>query len=133
MSLELIKAGKVVSNILLNDSNVNALVGNKIYPVFEKQGTTYPYIIFSRGDVVQEGTKDYIPYCESCYVNIYIYSEQYSMGLDIASAVYDALVHKSGTYNNINISDIRMTSMDEAYVTTANDIYVESMTFRITK
>lgn len=133
MGLELIKAGRVVADILTHDETVKSYVNSRIYPVFEKRGTTYPYVIFSRGDIVQQGTKDYRPYSSSCYVNIYVYSEDYGNAIDIACAVYDALIHRQGTYNGIRISDVRFVSMDEAYTTTANDIYVESMTFLITE
>lgn len=133
MGLELIKAGRAIADILTHDETVTTYVNSRIYPVFEKRGTTYPYIIFSRGDIVQQGTKDYTPYGASCYVNIYVYSEDYSNVVDIACAVYDALIHRQGTYGTIKISDVKFVSMDEAYTTTANDIYVESMTFLITQ
>lgn len=40
--------GKVVYSILSSDNSLREIISNKIYPLIADEGTTFPFIIYSR-------------------------------------------------------------------------------------
>ena len=125
--IKLIKAGKVVNDILSTNEGLAEIVGTKIYPIGIISGEPqYPYIVFERMNLILSDTKDYTPYGERCWIKIYCFDKKYNNVIDLADKVVDIMLHLQGTYDDIAISNISFVGVEEAM---NNDAFVEILTF----
>ncbi len=115
-----------IVNILINDSNVRSLVGNKqaantseykVFPLVVTEGTKPPYIVvrtLSKPSIPCKGMRasSFQPIAQvSCYC------VKYEDALALGAAVTDALDHKSaGTYNGVNINYLRYVDQSEDWI-----------------
>lgn len=124
-----IRISEAIREILSNDTHVTGYVGNRMYPVgINVPNQDFPYIVYTRSNILAEDSKDYNPYTNTCNVYISVFSVDYTDSLDIACAVVDALEHTSGVYAGINISDCRFQNIDEQY---ESDCYIQTISFNI--
>lgn len=121
-----LQVGKVIYNILSNDTGILNKVNNKIYPLIADVDTTFPFIVYRRTKVVPADSKDRFVYNEDIYVEVIIASDKYNEGVEIADLVRDSL--QKGNYEGIK--DIQLSDADEEY---KEDTFIQNLTFKIKK
>lgn len=102
---------KDVFSLLSNDPTVQSHVGNKIYPLVARRGTSGDFIAVQRDGYRREDTKMGIALQASVFF-ITVVSEDYDRSLVIADAVYDAL---EGDHSQYGLR-IKMEDYGEEYV-----------------
>lgn len=117
------KVGKDLTAILLADSTVHNLVGDKIFPLVADAGTTFPFIVYRRNGYRPFSNKDYTD--ESADVEIAILSDNYIDSVHVADAVGNALNQKETE----TIDEIEITNASEEY---NSDTYIQKINIRIT-
>jgi len=91
------EVGKGIFKLLKDNSDVNALVGTRIFPMVARQGTDFPFIIY---DVLTDDPTDYkegVSSLDTTSVMVSVYSETYSQAADLAKKVRTALDRQSIT------------------------------------
>lgn len=116
--------GKEIYTLLQANSDLVAYVGQKTYPIVAEESTTYPFIIYRRSSLTPASNKDYRS--ESVYMDIFVVTERYATGIDIAELVRDAL--ERGDYRGTNVEDITLVNASEEYL---DDAFIQNLTFKI--
>lgn len=123
-----LQVGKVIYNILSNDEKVKEKVNNKIYPLVADNGTTFPFIVYKRLNIVPANSKDRFVYQETDFVEVAVASDNYNESIELADLVRTALEGKKGIFNNISISKIDFEDANENFL---DDTYIQTITFKI--
>ena len=84
------KVGLAIRSLLVNDSDVNAIVSGRIYPEMAIEGAQTPYIVYSVMSNTPSNTKEGAPVDEA-NVEILSVARSYSEANDLADKVRDAL------------------------------------------
>ena len=120
--------GKVIYNILSNDSNVSPLVttaGNtRIFPSRYNFPTKVklPYITYQMFADEPNNTKNGVSTYDYVRVQISIYDVNYSDMTTLAGHVRTALDYVSGTYNGVVVDKIFYQDQNELYDDSAGSI-----------
>jgi hypothetical protein len=120
--------GKVIYNILSNDSNVAPLVttdGNlRIFPSRYNFPTNskLPYITYQMISDIPNNTKNGVSQYDYVTVQISIYDNVYSDLVTLAGYVRTALDYTSGTFSGVVVDKIFYDSQDELYDDSAGSI-----------
>ena len=124
----MIEVGKVIYNILSNDSDVKSLVGTKIFPLVAESNTTFPFITYKRNSLTPTNSKDRFICNAESYVEVNVCDTNYNKSIDLAEKVISALEGKKGTYNNIDVQNIEFDNSSEEF---NEDTYIQNITFKI--
>ena len=130
----MIKILKAIYSILYTDTEIQSIVGNRIFPnvVPDKDSNNenidYPLIVMRRTELSPEYTK-----CTDCkddetVVELTIYANSYFQAVDLAEDVRSALEFYKGVVEDINISMIRLAGATEDYV---ESVYYQQLIFTI--
>ena len=127
------KSGLSIYNILANDSDVSALVSNRIFPNVAKNGTTFPFIIY---DVESESPiqdKDGVSTLDEDFVMVSCYCKTYSEASDLARKIRTALDRKSGSYGGVDIQSIQYNGYNDTFDDNTSDegVYRKALDFKI--
>jgi len=127
------KTGLAIYNILINDTDVEALVSGRVFPNVTKTGTTFPFIIYDISGDSPGDTKDGVSTLDSVSVMVSGYSKTYSEASDLALAIRTALDRLSGTYNGIIIQSIQFQGYDDLFDDDSGDegIYRKALNFKV--
>ena len=125
--------GKAIYNILTNNSNVFAIVGNRIFPNVAPQTTQFPFIIYNVVKADPSNTKDGVSTLDVISCMISCYSETYSDCTDLSKKVRISLDRLSGTYDSEKIQSIEFTDYNDIFDDTSGDsgIYRKALDFNI--
>ena len=117
---------KYVLKLLKTNSVLMDLVPyTKIYPIYAKQGTTFPYIVINRDSVLSSYSKDGC-FEDTVTVTAIAIADKYDLSVSIASEIRNSLEDKRYKDDNIYISQITMKSANE---TTYNNAFIQQLTF----
>lgn len=123
--------GKVIANLLTNNSSLTALVSaNNIYPYVINENTQLPAIIYTIDSVESEYDKDgwagdYITFSVSTF------EDDYAILQNIVRAVRAALEWNGhNVIESTTISYIRLQGLLEGYNINEN-VYVNKLTFNV--
>ena len=121
-----IKIGKAIYAILAADTDVNSIVGSKIFPLVAENGTTFPFLCYTReGLQPSTGTKDgYIGDLVTFRVDVV--ADTYNQLIDLADAVRQCLEKRMHQAANLKLEDTYLASISEAY---DSDTYITQMRF----
>jgi energy-converting hydrogenase Eha subunit F len=131
------KVGLAIRFLLVNDSDVNAIVSGRVYPEMAIEGATTPYIVYSVMSNTPSNTKDGTPVDEA-NVEILSVGRSYSEANDLADKVRDALdrvgTTVTQTEGSIVINSIQYTN-EITQVTEDRSLFasVQDYTFRINR
>lgn len=116
--------------LLVNDENLQAAMNiNSIYPLVAPEGTEYPFIIFSRDNVIPQYTKSFMGGWEnSIIISVRVYSNDYSQSINIANIVRNALEWQEVDNQDIKIHPIELQS---CYETFNDDGFCQTLTFNV--
>lgn len=121
-----ILAGKYLRTIMISNTELMKLIdANKIFPLLANADTTFPFITYTRNNLIPEYTKDMLSGNKAMFT-ILVVSDNYTQSLDIANAVRHSLEGYKYTDQNIKIYPIRLDSITED---TYDDAYIQRMTF----
>lgn len=124
-----ILTGKYLRQILLENQELMKLItSDKIFPLIANADTTFPFIVYSRNNLIPTYTKDGRVSNQLTY-DFVIVSDKYIESLDIANAVRHALETYRWYDSNIHIDPIRL---DQAYEETLDDAYLQRLQFSLT-
>lgn len=121
-----IQVGKVIYQLLQANSKITKIVGKKIYPLIADYTTTFPFIIYRRSGLYPQSNKDYID--ESVNVEIYIATETYKEGIELAEITRKSLEHKEGVFSEIDITDITLQDASEEFI---DNTFIQNLKFKI--
>lgn len=121
-----IKIGKAIYAILSADANVAAVVGAKIFPLVAENGTSFPFLCYTReGLQPSTGTKDgYIG--DLVTFRIDVVADSYNQLIDLADAVRHCLEKRVHQAANLKLEDTYLAGITEAY---DSDSYITQMRF----
>lgn len=86
-----IKIGKGIYNLLINNTLISSLVGTKVFPLIAENDTTFPFIIYTRENIIpSSGTKDGYT-GDLTTVRIDVVSDSYNENLEISNEVRKVL------------------------------------------
>lgn len=116
--------------ILVENTDLQAAMDvNSIFPLVAKEGTEYPFIIFSRDNVIPQYTKALMGgWDNSIVISVRVYSNDYSQSINIANIVRNALEWKQIENQDIKIHPIELQS---CYETFNDDGFCQTLTFNV--
>ena len=127
------KTGLAIYDILINNSDVEALVELRVYPNVTKTKTIFPFIIYDVSGDSPGDTKDGVSTLDTVSVMVSGYSKTYSEASNLALAIRTALDRVSGTYNTIVIQSIQFEGYDDLFDDDSGDegIYRKALNFKV--
>ena len=121
-----ILAGKYIRKFLVENEELSAIIDTKkIFPLIANADTTFPFIVYSRNNIVPTYTKDYLT-DNALTFTIIVVSDEYVQSLELANAVRHSLEGYRYTDEVISIAPIKLQSITEE---TIEDAYIQRMTF----
>lgn len=96
-----------VLSILLNDATIDGLVSNRVYLDEAPQGDSLDYIIIETSDNEPFPTKSGVSAKDHTILNVFSYATDPKRRKNLANAVRSALDGQSGTFNSVQVEDIR--------------------------
>lgn len=109
-SLEL---GRIIKNILSQDTLLSKQIGTKIYPLVAEKGTNFPFIVYRRESVTPSSNKDSLVYDVTVRMSLIIASSDYKQGLDLLSRTIDTLLQELP--KETDCTDIEILDTSEEY------------------
>lgn len=111
-----IKAGQYLYDVLKDQQELTDYVGNKIFPiVVTKEGTTYPFVVYTRDQVSVQYTK-VVGHDNTVIITYRVYSDKYDEALEIANIIRNILERRTIKFEDeITINDIKIASLGELY------------------
>lgn len=124
-----ILCGKYLRRFLTENVELSALIDTKkIFPLLANPDTTFPFIVYSRINLIPIYTKDLLSDNQVSFA-IIVVSDKYNESLEIANAVRHSLEGYRFRDEYINIYPIKLESI---YEETQEDAYIQRMTFTFT-
>ena len=71
----MLKIGKVIYELLSKNEELKKVVDTKIYPLIADETTSFPFIIYRRTGIVNDGNKDY--QSEYAMINLIVVDNEY--------------------------------------------------------
>jgi len=131
--------GKAVFNLLLADTNLLAIVDNRIFPEVAQQDAVLPYVVYNISSNEPSDTKREPSKMDTAQVEVNLYSTSYTECIDMSTHVRAALDRVTGTYSGVNVQSIQylgeVIDFDEAQraynITSDYDVRVSRSNFEI--
>lgn len=111
-----ISANKYIYNLLINDTKLKELVGDKIYPLVAEESVTYPFVIFTKEEVNGVYSKDLLVY-DSITISVAVAATSYFQTVEVAERVRAILENRRDSYfYNILLESVTEEFIDDAFV-----------------
>jgi len=131
--------GKAVFNLLLADTDLRAIVDNRIFPEVAQQDAVLPYVVYNISSNEPSDTKREPSKMDTAQVEVNLYSTSYTECIDMSTHVRAALDRVTGTYSGVNVQSIQylgeVIDFDEAQraynITSDYDVRVSRSNFEI--
>ncbi|MCP4354339.1 MAG: DUF3168 domain-containing protein [Proteobacteria bacterium] len=107
--------GKLIRNILVNDTDVSAIVGTNVYPQMAIEDVPYPYIIIEKEGHQASDTKDGKSCLDVIDYQIIIFSETNAEISDLGIKVRNALDRYAGTLEGLEVQSTKFLAEDLQY------------------
>lgn len=121
-----ILAGKYIRQIMIDNQELMTLISaNKIFPLLANPDTSFPFIVYSRTNLIPTYTKDLLTDNYVSFV-VVVVSDNYVQSLNIANAVRHSLEGYRYQDNDIKIYPIKFDSITEE---TLEDAYIQRLSF----
>jgi len=122
--------GKAIYSILTSDSDINAIVGSRVYPQIAAQGASFPFIVYLLDDLEPSDTKSGVSTLDEVRYEIVAAAETYAVLADLTEKIRTALDRYTGTVAGVVIDSIQFTDLDTANDDN-NEVFVSSSEFII--
>lgn len=121
--------GKAVKHILQENTELNKLIGDKVFPLVVDKECTFPFIVYRREYLKPSTNKDAFYFDTTVKFNITIATDNYTTGLTIASNVADLLGSVSDReVFDLTLLEIELIDTEEMY---QNETYLQVLNFNI--
>lgn len=121
--------GKAIYSILTGDSDVNAIVGTRVYPQIAAQEAAFPFVVYVLQDTSPSDTKSGVSTLDEVRYDIVVASETYAEASDLTNKIRTALDRYTGTVAGVVIDSIQFIDLDadndpgtETYLTSSEYI-----------
>ena len=108
-----LEIGRIIKNILSQDTLLSKQIGTKIYPLVAEKGTNFPFIVYRRESVTPSSNKDSLVYDVTVRMSLIIASSDYKQGLDLLSRTIDTLLQELP--KETDCTDIEILDTSEEY------------------
>lgn len=108
-----LEIGRIIKNILSQDTLLSKQIGTKIYPLVAEKGTFFPFIVYRRESVTPSSNKDSLVYDVTVGMSLIIASSDYKQGLDLLSRTIDTLLQELP--KETDCTDIEILDTSEEY------------------
>ena len=108
-----LEIGRIIKNILSQDTLLSKQIGTKIYPLVADKGTNFPFIVYRRDGVTPSSNKDSLVYDVTVRMSLIIASSDYKQGLDLLSRTIDTLLQELP--KETDCTDIEILDTSEEY------------------
>ena len=108
-----LEIGRIIKNILSQDTLLSKQIGTKIYPLVADKGTNFPFIVYRRESVTPSSNKDSLVYDVTVRMSLIIASSDYKQGLDLLSRTIDTLLQELP--KETDCTDIEILDTSEEY------------------
>jgi len=131
--------GKAIFDLLLGNTDLRAIVNNRIFPEVAQQDAELPYVVYNISSNEPSDTKREPSKMDTAQVEVNLYSTSYTECIDMATHVRAALDRVTGTYSGVNVQSIQylgeVIDFDEAQraynITSDYDVRVSRSNFEI--
>lgn len=121
--MESLKAGVIINQLLNNNSDLNKLIKDRIFPIVSETDVEYPFIVYKRTGLfpkyVKGGNVE-----DDITMEILVISDNYKTSVEVAQLVRDIL-----EYRELDDFIIRLSDASETY--TDGDAFVQTLIFKI--
>ena len=115
-----LEIGRIVKNILSQDTQLSRQIGTKIFPLVADKGTSFPFIVYRREGVIHPSSnKDSLVFDVTVRMSLIIASSDYKQGLDLLSRTLDTLqreLPKETSCTDIEILDTSEEYRDDTFL-----------------
>lgn len=126
--MKAIEVGRIIKLLLLQNAEVLDLIGKKIFPIVAPENTEYPFLLYVRTGVSPAYTKDRKSISDTVRLGLTVACAEYEQSVDIVGAVFKALQCRSGTFDGIEVEEIRMVNSDEDF---QDDCFMQNIEFEV--
>ena len=121
-----ILAGKYIRKLMVENEELTSQISpNNIFPLIANADTRFPFIVYSRTNLIPTYTKNFLTENDVNFT-IIVVSDDYVQSLEIANSVRHALESHRVSDESIVIYPIRLQSVIEE---TLEDAYIQRMQF----
>lgn len=113
--------GKAIFEILANDSDIQNLVGSRIFPsryINDTANHQVPYITYQKVSQEPNNTKNGASSYDYVVVQINVYSDEYSVTVNLSELIRTALDYTSGTFRGVVV--------DKCFYESSTDVYFDN-------
>jgi len=121
---------KAIVDILENDANVSAVVGDRIFPIFIPQEKAFPAITYERIDTDPKDTKDGLSTLDMPLIDIDLWGKDFKVLKDLARDVRKALDRFSGRRQSVEIQSIQFDNEIQAF-SDEKELHHLTQTYRV--
>lgn len=114
--MDMFKVTNEIRSILLNNGDISAMVGRKVFPVIAPENTDGDFIVYQRDGFREEYTKMGVA-TQAPVVFVIAVSEDYERSQQLASLIYGALSGEwKDPYMLIRLEDSTEDFADKKYI-----------------
>lgn len=109
---------QVIRQALIDTAAVNAICGQRIYPVLAPSSTDLPFAVYRRastGTVRTQALSGPV-FAKSVSLEFTLYAETYEAVRELAYEVNKVLDGWAGSFNNISVGEVRLTEEADDFV-----------------
>lgn len=111
-----ISTNKHIYQLLISDSGLTAMVGDKIYPLVAEESVSYPFVIFTKESIEGNYNKDLLMY-DTATISVVIAAANYFQTVQIAERVRAILENYRDSYFfNILLDNVTEEFIEDAYI-----------------
>jgi hypothetical protein len=104
-----------IRTILVNDSDVQALVSGRVYPYMRQQGSSFPAVVYELENTEPQQGLGGFQSLTRAELNISSIADTYAGAKDLANKINSALAGYSGTSESVQIKSL-VHDNDSGYV-----------------
>lgn len=117
--------GKHIYSVLISDSNVSNIVGERVFPLVIEEGSERPFVVFNDINVAGEYSKDGWG-GDTTQVSVMCVADKYESAADLAENVRITLEQSKKQYDGYTIGGAELKKSADAY---ENGVYVIALNF----
>tara|TARA_R100001244_G_scaffold126111_1_gene96419 strand:- start:5201 stop:7144 length:1944 start_codon:yes stop_codon:yes gene_type:complete len=124
-------SGKVIYDVLKNDTDVSALVSSRIFPNVAKNTTEFPFIVYDVTGETPTQDNDGVSTLDTDGVMVSCYCKTYAQASDLAKKIRTSLDRRSGTYNGVVVQSIKYNGYNDLFDENVSDegVYRKALDF----
>jgi hypothetical protein len=123
-------AGRAIYEILTTDTDLAALVSNRIFPEAAPEGVESPFVVYSVQSVEPIRVKNSTSTMDTANFEVYTSSIDYAEAMSINDAIRTAMERRSGTFSTVAIDSVEYID-ENVELDFESREYVSELRFRL--